>query len=214
MYYLYDNKHHEYIGESTIRTENCTDIKPPEKGEHQALIWQSDKWNLVEDWRGTHVYSYNGCVELIINCFGPLPLNEGYTQIPPPPKRDGEKRNFDVKTKTWLCSLEEGWIYDNMIPRPMTEAERVKYGLDELPKGTKIEGDYIVPKTPYELYEDGEITIEEANQLIRELREYDYVTSTDKYGFMYMRGEVTMEEWQAEIQKVKDKYPFIEENNG
>ena len=78
-------------------------------------------------------------------------------------------------------------------------------------KWSKIEGERIVPKTPYELYDEKIITLEEANEDIRMIRESCYAQKTDKMYLMSVRGECTQQEWLDAIQAVKDKYPYIKE---
>jgi len=213
MYFVYDVPTYEYKGTSDVKVENSTDVVPPEIMEHQCLIWNGNWWEVHEDWRGTHIYSDTGMDMGPLGAIGPIPPQ--CITKKPPEKQVGEHVVWNKDNNDWDILLDKGWIYDeHHVPRPMTEAEMVQYGLIILPDNMKVEGDHIVLKTPYELYADGLITIEEANEQISSIREEQYTINTDKYGMMYMRGEVTIEFWQEEIQKIKDAYPYIEENNG
>lgn len=213
MFYVFDVPSYEYKGTSSVQIPNSTDVVPPEIKEHQCLIWNGIKWEIHPDYRGTKFYSETGMLMGEYGCIGLMP-NDMITKTPPE-LRMGESIIWSKDKNDWIIYLDVGWIYDeNHVPRPMTPAERVYYHIDELPPDMKIEGDNVVPKTPYELYADGLVSLEEANNMISHIREEQYTVYTDKYGMMYMRGEVTLEFWQEEIQKIKDKYPYIEVIDG
>ena len=213
MYYVYDVPTYQYKGTSSVKVDNSTDVVPPEIKEHQCLVWNGNFWEVHEDWRGTHIYSDTGMDLGTYGAIGHIPSK--YITKKPPEKRIGENLKWNIDNKDWDILLDVGWLYDeHHIPRPMTDVEMVQYGLMVLPDNMKIENNEIVMKTPYELYAEGRVTLEEANNMIMHIREEQYVLNTDKYGMMYMRGEVTLEFWQEEIQKIKDAYPYIEENNG
>lgn len=213
MYYIFDVPTYEYKGESMVPTPHCTEVEPPPIHEHQCLIWVGNKWEIHPDYRGTPYWSEFGMYQGEYGCIGLIPSD--FILKRPPEIRIGEHVLWNKKRDDWDVFLDEGYIYDEThTPRPMTPAERVIYGLDPLPPDMKIEGDNVVPKTPYELYDDGLVSLEEANNMISYIREEQYTVHTDKYGMMYMRGEVTLEFWQEEIQKVKDKYPYIEVIDG
>ena len=210
MFYIFDVPTYEFKGTSYVRVSNCTDVKPPEIHEHQCLIWNGNNWEIHEDWRGTIIYSETGLNMGTLGGIGPIPST--VITKKPPVINTGEHLLWNKDKYDWDILLDLGWIYDeNHIPRLMTPAERVYYHLDVLSPYMKIDGDDVVPKTPYELYADGLVSLEEANNMISGIREEQYTIRTDKYGMMYMRGEVTLEFWQEEIQKIKDEYPYIEE---
>lgn len=215
IWYLFDSNG-EYKGESSIQTPLSTDKKPPECEKHQVAVWNGDKWVIMPDYRGIMLYSKDdpSCTYMQV-VFGALPY--GYTDRKPPELKNGEIATFVDNIGEWVKKCQPGWKYGkDFVPVPMNERELVEAGILILDEYSKIEGDYIVPKTPYELYNDGIITLDEANNDIRLIRENEYVNSTDKMYLMSVRGECTQQDWLDAIQAVKDKYPYIkeEENEG
>lgn len=215
IWYTFDSNG-EYKGKSSFQTPLSTDKEPPACGEHQVRIWNGDKWVLMPDYRGILLYSKEDprCT-CRLAVFGQLPY--GYTDKKPPEIKNGEIATFVDNIGEWVKECQPGWKYDkNFIPVTMNEREMVESGLIVLDEYSKIEGDRIVSKTPYELYNDGIITLDEANSAIKDIREDYYIHRTDKMYLMSVRGECTQQDWLDAIQAVKDKYPYIkeEENEG
>ena len=215
IWYLFDSNG-EYKGESGIQTPLSTDKKPPKCEKHQVAVWNGDNWVIMQDYRGILLYSKEDptCTYMQV-VFGSLPY--GYTEKIPPELREGECAVFNDNLGDWVKKCQKGWKYtDDFIPIPMNESELVDAGIIVLDEYNKIDGDRIVPKTVYELYDEGIITLEEANNDIKMIREDCYTHNTDKMYFMSIRGECTQQDWLDAIQAVKDKYPYIkeEENEG
>lgn len=199
-----------YTGKSSIQTALSTDKEPPMCSKHQVQVWNGDKWIIQYDYRGITLYSKDDpTCTYIPATFGALPY--GYTDKKPPELKNGEMATFVDNIGEWVKKCQPGWKYVDYIPVPMNEREMVESGLIVLDVYSKIDGDRIVPKTPYELYDEGIITLEEANNDIRMIREDYYVHSTDKMYLMSVRGECTQQDWLDAIQAVKDRYPYIKE---
>ena len=210
IWYLFDSNG-EYKGTSNIQTPLSTDKEPPVCGEHQVRVWNGDKWILMHDYRGVMLYSKDDptCTYMQV-VFGDLPY--GYTEKTPPSVRNGEMAKFNDNLGDWVLQCQPGWKYnDKYEPVQMNNREMVEAGIITLDKFSKIDGDNIVPKTPYELYADGIISIEQANKEIQYMREDLYVSKTDKMYLMSVRGECTYQDWLDAIQAVKNKYPYIKE---
>lgn len=216
MIYYKFNSDGEYIGTSNLQTPLSTTIKPPECGKHKIQVWNGDKWIILGDYRGVTLYAKDMYTCTIIpSTFGDIPY--GYTDIKPPELKKGETCVFNDTVHNWVKMCEAGMKYDeNFNPVPMNERELVESGLLVLDPYSKIDGDSIVPKTPYELYDEKILTLEEANNEIKLIREDLYSHKTDKMYLMSVRGECTQQDWLDAIQAVKDKYPYIkeEENEG
>jgi hypothetical protein len=127
----------------------------------------------------------------------------------PPATRENEGAYWNGHG--WDTRPDEGFIEKDGQIRKMTQAERIEAGLAELPEGFKIKDGELVEKTYDELLEAGKITLAEYNEHQRLMREGTYKATTDKIGLMVLRGEATMEEWQAAIQAVKEQYPYKED---
>ena len=211
MIYYKFNSDGEYIGTSNFQTSLSTTVKPPECGKHQVQTWNGDKWIIMPDYRDITLYAKNDpTCTFIPATFGAIPY--GYTDIKPPVLRQGERAEFNDTLNDWVKKCEVGLKYDeNFNPVPMNERELVEAGILILDEWSKIDGDNVVPKTPYELYNEGIITLEEANNDIRMIREDNYTHGTDKMYLMSVRGECTQQDWLDAIQAVKDKYPYIRE---
>lgn len=213
--YSYNIANGEFIGAETVYLEkatgtypcaaNVTFKKPPELRDHEAAIWNKNKrdWDVVPDWRGCPWFNDDGTFGGIIEELG---KQDVITEEPPEVEI---QESLTWKNGGWQKKQKEGWIKDKAAGtwREMTQVERIYAGLEEIPEGCKVSGDRIVAKTPDELYDDMDISTEEYNQMQIELREAEYKRTTDKLGLMVLRGEATMEEWQAAIAEVKAKYP-------
>lgn len=201
----------EYKGKSGIQTPLSTDKEPPVCKKHQVSIWNGDDWIIMPDYRGVMLYSKDDptCTYMQV-VYGKMP--QGYTEKEPPVLRQGEEAKFEDNLGDWVKRCEPGWKYnDKFEPVPMNERELVEAGILTLDKSMKIVGDNIVPKTPYELYDEGIISLEEANRDIKYMREDEYKSKTDKMYLMSVRGECTQQDWLDAVQAVKDKYPYIKE---
>ena len=209
IWYLFDSNG-EYKGTSSIQTPLSTDKKPPVCENHQVAVWNGDDWIIMPDYRGVMLYSKDdpSCTYTQV-VFGDLPY--GYTEKVPPEIREGETAKFNDNLGDWVLQCQPGWKYVNYVPVPMNERELVEAGIIVLDEYSKIEGDNIVGKTVYELYEDGIFTLEQANKEIEGIRQSCYMHETDKLYFMSVRGECTQQDWLDAIQAVKDKYPYIKE---
>ena len=53
-------------------------------------------------------------------------------------------------------------------------------------------------------------TKENVNENLRKVRESDYAKFTDPMFMQVQRGEITNQQWLDEIQKIKNKYPYVE----
>lgn len=72
--------------------------------------------------------------------------------------------------------------------------------------------DYLLTKVPVGIGQNFKEV--EKSFLLNEIklkRQSLYVTETDPLFFMAQRGEATIEEWQAKVQEIKDRYPYPEE---
>lgn len=211
MIYYKFNSDGEYTGKSSIQTALSTEKEPPVCGKYQVRVWNGDKWVIMPDYRGVMLYSKDdpSCT-YIQAVFGTVPY--GYTEKKPPELKEGEAAKFVDNLGDWVKQCQPGWKYDeHFVPVPMNERELVEAGILVLDKYSKIVDDNIVPKTPYELYNEKIITIEEANNDIKMIRENLYIQKTDKMYLMSVRGECTQQDWLDAIQAVKDKYPYIKE---
>lgn len=96
-------------------------------------------------------------------------------------------------------------------PEPQP-GSRIKWDGDDWKRepedGFVIEDGKVREMTPEERLAAGKMTVEQYNEHQRKMREFTYRTTTDKIGMMVLRGEVTMEEWQAAIQAVKEQFPY------
>lgn len=216
MIYYKFNAEGEYVGTSNFQTPLSTDKEPPVCGKNETAVWNGDKWFKVDDFRGVPLYAKgNYRCKIVLPSFGRIP--DGYTNIKPPELKKGETCEFNDTVHDWVKKCEAGLKYDeNFNPVPMTQRELVECGLMTLDQWSKLEGDSVVPKTIYELYNEGIVTLEEANEEIKRIRQDCYMFNTDKIYLMSVRGECTQQDWLDAIQAVKDKYPYIkeEENEG
>lgn len=89
----------------------------------------------------------------------------------------------------------------------MTEAEKVEAGLRVLKNDEKIENGFIVPKTKKELYDEGQLSKEEYNTHIDELRQSAYAREADPLGMQVLRGDVEKSVWLEKIEEIKKRYP-------
>lgn len=81
---------------------NATDTAPPEIPENHAAQWNGEAWEIVEDWRGTMVYSTNGNDgDRMMHEPGAIP--DGYTKDAPP---DG-LHTWHAETQTWQPDPEK-----------------------------------------------------------------------------------------------------------
>ena len=218
--YTFDIQTGELIGQETVWLEirtgeyphanNVTFVKPPaDIGEHRAAVFdiKTQAWKLVEDYRGMPWFEPDGSLGGFIEQIG-----ETNKILQEPPEAKARIiRAWDNEKKEWTQAPEEGWLIEDGEVRQMTPAERVLAGIDELPADMKIENGEVVGKTMDELFAEGKITVAEYNEHQRMMREAAYQATTDKIGLMVLRGEATMEEWQAAIQAVKEQYPYKEE---
>ena len=81
------------------------------------------------------------------------------------------------------------------------------WDMEDLPEGCKIEDGRVVLKTLDDTLNDGDISLQEYNEEIDRRREYRYQAETDKMGLMYLRGECSLEEWKAAMDKIRQELP-------
>ena len=188
--------------------DNVTFIEPPYVGENQKQIWTGKDWKIVSDYRGRTYYNENGEPMGEIENLSDI---DDKIIIPPPVVEFPKKVSWNPGIGDWNIVLEKGYKFDsnnNIVE--MTAIEKIEAGLDELPDDMKIENNELVLKTIDDYFKEGKITVKEYNEHQRQMREGTYMTTTDKIGLMVLRGEATMEEWQAAIQAVKEKWPYKE----
>lgn len=218
--YTYSPATGEYTGKEIVYLEeatgkypcagNVTFKAPPKTGEHEAAVWnpaQGD-WDIVPDYRGSVIYSPTSGEPI-----GEV-VNLGHPEnviIEPPPAAKPHQLLEHVGGK-WRLTNRQDWCLDEdgETWRPMTQEEKIIAGLEPMPAGYIRADGTVRPKTPDELWEDGEITAAQYNAAMEELREVAYRKTTDKIGLMVMRGEATMEEWQEAMQAIREKYPYKE----
>ena len=160
---------------------NVTFKKPPEAGEHKVLIF--DK--AAQEWN--LVDDHRGQVWYKSDgSYGGVIENIDFDPDKilkqPPEAQPGTHVEWDGHD--WQIEPDKGFIIENGKARAMT---------------------------PDELLEAGKITLAEYNEHQRQMREGTYISTTDKIGLMVLRGEATMEEWQAAMQAVKEQYPYKED---
>lgn len=208
----------ELLGTETVYLEkatgtypcatNVTFRRPPELREHECAVWNKakDDWDIVADFRGMSWWNADGSFGGIIERLGDV---DKITEEPP------KAEHYEVLQHNgdkWEKKLKEGWIKDKGTReiREMTQVEKIYAGLEEIPEGCKLVNGELQNKTRDDLWEEGAITIEEYNKQVQHDREREYRSNTDKIGLMVLRGEATMEDWQAAIAEVKSKWPYKE----
>ena len=123
----------------------------------------------------------------------------------PPETEEHEGAYWDGKK--WTVKVDEGYIKKNGSIREMTRVEKIEAGLEELTDYEKIEDGKIVPKTRDDLFNEGKLTVEEYNKQVDQERQNRYMMETDKMALMYLRGEYTLEEWKAAMDKIREELP-------
>ena len=135
---------------------------------------------------------------------GAYPCADNVVFEEPPETKEHEGAYWNGSS--WEIKIDEGYIDDNGI-REMTATERIEHGIDILPDDMKIEGKKVVPKTRDDLFNEGKLTTEEYNKEVDEEIQARYTAETDKMGLMYLRGECTIEEWKAAMDKIREELP-------
>ena len=213
--YVYSPTTKEFIGEEIVYLEKrtgkypCADnvvfVEPLETKKNQTNIWDEEKWILVDDFRGFVLYDKKGNPEGVVDHIGKLYDNEIITE--PPKTILNEHEHLKWNGNKWIVELENLYIYDNDKIRLMTEVEMIQSGKKELPENMKIINDELLPKTRDDLFNEGKLTTEEYNKEVDEERQARYTAETDKMGLMYLRGECTIEEWKAAMDKIREELP-------
>lgn len=216
--YSFNSSTGELMGQETVWLEkktgeyphaaNVTFKLPPACGENETAIYDraTDSWSKVPDHRGSVWYNPDGTPGGIITRLGEV---SEILKEPPEPK-EFMVIVWDYNKKDWKHEPAEGYVAEGDKVREMTPVERIEAGLDKLPERYKIKDGKLVEKMYDELLAEGKITLNEYNEHQRQMREGTYMSTTDKIGLMVLRGEATMEEWQAAIQAVKEKWPYKE----
>lgn len=177
----------EYVSEEIVYVEkktglfpcakNVVFVKPPEVGKNQKQVWTGKDWKIVPDYRGIKFYDENGNPCGFITELGDI----GDKIIKEPPRYNSpEYLRYNRQKRDWDVLLDDNYIKDG---------ELIRY------------------KTQEELYKEGRITLNEYNEYIREQRELRFAAETDKMGLMYLRGECTLDEWQAAMDKIREELP-------
>lgn len=211
--YTYSKETGEYIGEEIVYQEkatgtypcadNVTFVKPPAAGEHQKQVWNGQKWSVVADYRGEIVYSEEGKP---VGFVGDLGIDGSSVILKAPPEVD-PAYTLSWDGEDWKLTLKEGYVKEGGVAREMTTEEKIIAGLLPLPDDMKIEDGHVVSKTRDDLYDEGKITVEEYNELVDQERQARYQAETDKMGLMFLRGECTLEEWVAAMDKIRAETP-------
>ena len=132
-----------------------------------------------------------------------------------PPEVSIDKRPI-LENGSWeIIDITSDCTTDNGIIRKKNQNERYRDGLDEIPKGQKIETindkPELVAKTLEEQLETNEITQAEYNQIkLNEcyaLRKQAYINESDGLFFDYQRGEGSKLEWESKVAEIKKRYP-------
>lgn len=53
---------------------------------------------------------------------------------------------------------------------------------------------------------------DDVNACAEENRRFAYTQEADPMFMQVQRGEVTMEQWQAKVQEIKDRFPYVTED--
>lgn len=211
--YVWDKTTKEFCGVETVYLEkatntyphadNVTFIKPPMLEPNTTAVWNGD-WVVVADYRGYPIYDYDGTFLGVVQTLDFKP--QIYT--PPPTRDDASHKHYEWINESWVEVVDQGFVEDGDVVRPMTFLERFEAGLEkELPENLIVKNGLLVGKTIDDRYNEGSITKEEYNAEIDKLREDAYKNNTDKIGLMYMRGEATKEEWLQAMEEIRLKYP-------
>lgn len=183
---------------------NVTFTAPPELKENEAAIWKKPNWEVVPDYRGKTRYKEDGSTDGVIEELGEVPE----IKKEPPERKDHISLTWDKEREDWLQAPEKGFTYnDEGEIREMSQVEKIEAGVEDLPEGCKIEDGQVVLKTLDDKLNDGDISLQEYNEEIDRRREYRYQAETDKMGLMYLRGECSLEEWKAAMDKIRQELP-------
>lgn len=186
------------------KARNVTFVKPPKLKEHEASVWKKEKWEIVPDYRGMARYKEDGSKDGNIEELGEVPE----IKKEPPERKDHISLTWDKTLEDWVQAPEKGYTYDDKGElREMSQAEKIEAGFEDLPEGFKIEDGQVVLKTLDDKLNDGDISLQEYNEEIDRQREYRYQAETDKMGLMYLRGECSLEEWKAAMDKIRQDLP-------
>jgi len=139
-------------------------------------------------------------------CFNPT----RETLVEPPEIPEGKR--LLVENGDWkIIMIDSENTLDKGRIRPKTEMERMRDGIDEIPKGFKLVDLTLVAKTLEEQLSTNEITKEEyANIKLNECyanRRLAYSVESDGIFFDYQRGEVDKQVWLDKISEIKLRYP-------
>ena len=89
----------------------------------------------------------------------------------------------------------------------LTMQDKIANGSVVLADDERLEGEYIVKKTPQELFDEGKMSTEEHNAYIDMMRQSAYRQEADPLGFKMLRGEAEKAEWLEKIAEIKKRYP-------
>jgi len=217
--YRFNLKTGEFVNEEAVyldertgeypHASNITLVAPPDVAEGQKAVFDGECWKAVDDYRGFPIYADDGSVSGFTEVLGEVPK----IKKKPPKKEAHVKRSWDSEKEEWVQTADEGYVREaGGTVRKMTQVERIRAGIEELPKGCKIVDDRIVPKTLQERYDDGEVTAEEYNEIQEQNRQAEYndtLNGSNRIAFQYMLdgSPETRARWLERVEAIKAKYP-------
>lgn len=91
---------------------HTTDTEPPQTGEHEAVIWTGEAWQVVPDWRGHVYYTQNGERREITE-LGVAPTEDALDE-PPPPTPEQIMSRLEARVQLWLDEQAQALGYDDI----------------------------------------------------------------------------------------------------
>lgn len=132
------------------------------------------------------------------------------TLVEPPEVPEGKR--LMVENGDWkIIMIDSENTLDEGRIRPKTAMERMRDGIDEVPKGFKLVELELVAKTLEEQLSTKEITQSEYDKIKLDEcysnRRQAYTTESDGLFFDYQRGEIDKQVWLDKVSEIKLKYP-------
>lgn len=120
--------------------------------------------------------------------------------------------NFD--SIDYIVKMYPDCTYKNVtFPVSLFAGNDIRYYNDDMSVKTDIQlindGLSLSAKTTTEQIALGNLSIDDYNAAQIENRQQAYIKTADPLFFMFQRGEITKEEWLAEIDRIKALYPKL-----